>query len=61
MNEAESALLEKKVREYRDKFGEQFPLMVYMSWPLGKVVEKIGHHISSGKPCRPYEGKSIYG
>ena len=61
MTEAESALLEKKVREYRDKFGEQFPLMVYMSWTLEQVVRKIDSHIVSGKPCNPYDGKSIYG
>lgn len=61
MTEAESALLEKKVREYRDRFGEQFPLMVYMSWTLDKVVKKIDSHIVSGTPCRPYENNHIYG
>lgn len=61
MTKNESELLEKKVREYRDRFGEQFPLMVYMSWTLEQVIRKIDSHIVSGVPCNPYNGKSTYG
>ena len=45
--------MSKLLDEYRNKFGDQFPLMLCMSMTEDEIMELIQDCIDKGKPYEP--------
>ena len=53
--------MESKLQEYKDKFGEQFPLMMVMGMDDSEIIKLIDGCIESGEPYAPdFEGGVCY-
>lgn len=49
-------MVDEKMAEYLEKFGEVFPLMCCMDMTDEEIVSRIQKCLDSGKPFEPEEG-----
>ena len=52
-------LFERLMREYREKFGEDFPVFLCMGMSDEEIIAEIESCLKSGKKLEP-EGELIY-
>ncbi len=45
--------MDEKLQEYRDKFGEQFPLMLVMGVDDSEIIKIITDSINANTPYEP--------
>ena len=45
--------LEELLNEYRDRFGENFPVMLFRGTPEGDLIQMIQKCLSDDKPFEP--------